>query len=236
MAADTVMTSTAAEPGTIPGSAGAVTERSESAVDAALLARVAAGDPAALGELYDRFARRVYSLARRICGADTGAAQDVTQDVFLDVWRHAARFDPGRGSPASWLLTVAHHKAVDAVRREATVHRRTRAASDEGWELPTGPGADHAAIGSVVAEHVRRALRELPPVQRRVLGLAYYGGYTQTQTAAILGIPVGTVKSRTFNAMAQLREHLGPFEPDHTVGATAGGRRPGPHGAVGPSR
>lgn len=213
MTTDTVATPPgSAGSGEAAGSAGGRTASgaADAAGDAALLGRIAAGDDLALGEFYDRFVRRVYSLARRICGAGA-AAEDVCQEVFLEVWRRADRFDPARGSAPTWLLTLTHHTAVDAVRREATVRRHTRAASDDDWELPAGPGSDHAAVGAVVAGHVRDALAELAPAQRHVLALAYYGGYTQSEVAAALGVPLGTVKSRTFTAMAILRARLQPL-------------------------
>jgi RNA polymerase sigma factor (sigma-70 family) len=184
----------------------------ESARDAALMVRVACGEHAALDALHDRFVHRVHSLARRICGHHT-ATQDVVQEVFLEVWLRSRRFDPTRGSVTTWLLTLTHHKAVDAVRREATLRRHhcpagPADAADIHWERLSGPGADHAAIDSVVAGYLRGALAQLPPPLREALALAYYGGYTQSEVAAILGIPLGTVKSRTFTAMARLREEL----------------------------
>jgi RNA polymerase sigma factor (sigma-70 family) len=178
----------------------------EAARDGTLMARVTAGEQDALGALYDRFARRVYSLARRICGHDT-AAEDVVQEVFLDVWRRADRFDPARGSVSTWMLTLTHHKAVDAVRRDVALRRHTRPVEDDR-DVPSGPGADHAAIASVVAADLRGALARLPLPVRQTVALAYYGGYTQSEVAAILGIPLGTVKSRTAGAMTTLREQL----------------------------
>ena len=130
--------------------------------DAALLARVATGEHAAFGLFYDRFAPRVHSLARRLCCVDT-ILDDVAQEVFATVWATAGRFDPARGSVAIWVLTVTHHKTVDALRREATVRRYTPPVPDhDERDLPPEPGADQAAIGSVVATHVRDALAELP--------------------------------------------------------------------------
>jgi RNA polymerase sigma-70 factor (ECF subfamily) len=170
------------------------------------MAGVTAGEQDALGALYDRFVRRVYSLARRICGHDT-AAEDVVQEVFLEVWRRAERFDPARGSVTTWVLTLTHHKAVDAVRRDVALRRHTRPVDDDR-DVPSGPGADHAAIASVVAADLRGALARLPLPVRQTVALAYYGGYTQSEVAAILGVPLGTVKSRTAGAMTTLREQL----------------------------
>lgn len=204
-------TSALAASGSGSGSARA-SDPAASAVDAAVLTRVGAGDARALGDLYDRFGRRVYSLARRICG-EAGAA-DVVQEVFLAVWRSAGRFDPARGSAVAWLMTLTHHEAVDAVRREAVLRRHTRPAGEDDWALPHGPGADEPAVGSIVALEVRAALAALPPAQRTTVALSYYGGYTQREVAAILGVPLGTVKSRTFQAMAVLRVHLRPLHQD----------------------
>ncbi len=173
--------------------------------DATILQAVVARAPRALEEFYDRFARRSYSLARRVC-VDESLAEDVVQEVFLLVWRHPERYDPARGSVSAWLMTMVHHRAVDAVRREATRRRHTVPPGEEGDEwLPPGPGADEAALDAVVAGHVREALGALPTEQREALTLAYFGGFTQREVASISGIPLGTVKSRMFTAVRTLR-------------------------------
>ena len=181
-------------------------EPPEDGADAVLLIRIAAGDRDALAALYDRFATRVYSLARHLCGEDP-PAQDVVQDVFRDAWRGSDRFDPGRGPVADWLLTMTHHKAVDAVRR-GSGRRRTIL---EGDGVPDGPGAGRTAGDAIGPGQVRDALDELPVPQRRALALAYYGGYTQAEVAAVLGTPPGSVTSRTRTAVSSLQMRLRPY-------------------------
>jgi RNA polymerase sigma factor (sigma-70 family) len=194
-----------------PGAGG----RSQNPADEALVGRIVGGDQQALGELYDRYGRPAYSLARRIC-ADDGIAEDVVQEVFLAFWRDPTRFDASRGSFGTWLLTLVHHKSVDAVRRESAIRRRTVPAADDGeeWSAPPGPGADQAALGKVVAGQVREALGSLPAEQRQALALAYFGGYTQREVAALTGVPLGTVKSRMFTGVQRLRGVLGPLLGD----------------------
>jgi RNA polymerase sigma factor (sigma-70 family) len=208
-----------------PGDAGrrgisdaAYSGRSYDPADEQLVERIADADGAALGVLYDRYRRPAYSLARRICG-DDGMAEEVLQEVFLAVWRDPRRFDPGRGRFVSWLLTLVHHKAVDAVRRESVTRRRTISSSEneDEWSTPPGPGADLAALGSVIAGQVRDALRQLPNEQRRALALAYFGGYTQQEVASITGVPLGTVKSRMFNGVQRLRRLLIPLQWESSV-------------------
>jgi RNA polymerase sigma factor (sigma-70 family) len=193
--------------------------------DEQLVRRIVEGDQQALGELYDRYGRPAYSLARRIC-ADDGIAEDVVQEVFLTFWRDPGRFDASRGSFGTWLLTLVHHKAVDAVRRESTIRRRTVPAAEDGeeWSAQPGPGADQAALGAVVAGHVRDALGRLPLEQRQALALAYYGGYTQREVAALTGVPLGTVKSRMFTGVQRLRSVLGPLVGEIAADIPGGAR------------
>jgi RNA polymerase sigma factor (sigma-70 family) len=183
--------------------------------DAELVQRLENADGTALSALYQRFGRPCYSLARRIC-ADEGLAEDVVQEVFLTLWRDPTRYDPARGGFATWLLTLIHHKAVDAVRRESTIRRRMVAAPEAGedWSPTLAPGADQAAMARVAAGQVRAALHRLPLEQRQVLALAYFGGHTQREIAVLTGVPLGTVKSRMFTAVQRLRsllaDQLGP--------------------------
>jgi RNA polymerase sigma-70 factor, ECF subfamily len=177
------------------------------AYDIQLVARCAAGDERALAELYDRLGRAAYALAVRIV-RDASQAEDVVQEAFLDLWRSAGRFDPERSRPASYLLTFVHRRAVDLVRREQA--RPQRAAGVE--DIAERPGRDDVPAGLVASEQgasVRRAMDDLPPPQREVLELAYFGGLSQSEIAERLGEPLGTVKSRTHVALSRLRELLG---------------------------
>ncbi len=177
----------------------------EGPCDAELVRRLGDADRAALSQLYQRFGRPCYSLARRIC-ADEGLAEDVVQEVFLTLWREPTRFDPSRGDFATWLLTLIHHRAVDTVRKETPIRRRVvTAEAGEDWSPTPVPGADAAAMARVAVGQVRAALHRLPVEQRRVLALTYFGGHTQREIAVLTGVPLGTVKSRTFAAVQRLR-------------------------------
>ena len=175
--------------------------------DGQLVELVAQRDAGALEALYDRYGRAAYSLARRILTEET-LAQDVVQEVFLSLWRDARRFDAGRGTVATYLLSMTHHRAVDVVRREENLRRwRT---SDEGLELEPDPKArveDEVEASERRAE-VRAALAELPAAQREALLLAYFGGYTQREVAALVGVPLGTVKTRMAAGMRKMKEAL----------------------------
>ena len=187
--------------------------------DADLVRRVKAGDRGAVDDLYERFRRPAFALARRILADDT-LAEDVLQDVFVAVWKDPAAFDGARGSLASWLLAMVHHKAVDAVRREESHRRRQARAEDElrmAEPLARGDVADEA-FTRVVSSEVRSALQGLPAAQREALTLAYYGGYTQREVAALTDTPLGTVKTRMLAGMRRLKETLGS-----AAGAALGG-------------
>jgi RNA polymerase sigma factor (sigma-70 family) len=155
--------------------------------------------------LYDRFAPFVYGLAVRTI-LDRPAAEDITQEVFVFLWEHPERIDPGRGTLRGFLGTLTHRRAVDAVRREEARRRReTRVARGEG----DMPDVDAAVIRSETTGRVRTALEVLPDAQRRALELAYFDGYTYRQVAEVMGIPEGTAKSRLRLALTRIAENLG---------------------------
>jgi RNA polymerase sigma factor (sigma-70 family) len=166
-----------------------------------LLEAIAAGDDAALGALYDRFGRVAYGLALRVLH-DRALAEDAVQEAFLAIWRSADAYRRERSKPATWILTLVHRRAVDLVRRE------DRRRADP---LEAAPDAAEAAVPEEAELRRRRAavqgaLQQLPDEQRQTLELAYYGGYTQSELAERLGVPLGTIKSRMFTGLSRLRE------------------------------
>jgi RNA polymerase sigma factor (sigma-70 family) len=177
--------------------------------DEALVALVARSDEVALGELYDRFGRVAYGLARRIL-RDDALAEDAVQEAFLAVWRSAPRFVPERAKASTWLLTLVHRRAVDLVRRE---DRRRAEPIDEAAE-PAGAEVDESVWLRLERERVQEALRRLPDQQREAIELAYYGGFTQSELAERLGQPLGTIKSRMFTGLGRLRELLTEAESE----------------------
>jgi RNA polymerase sigma-70 factor (ECF subfamily) len=166
---------------------------------------VARGDESALGELYDRIGRIAYGLAFRVL-RDERLAEDAVQEGFLAAWRTAAGFSASRAKASTWLLTLVHRRAVDLVRREE--RRRTEPLPEGDREAPASPAAEEAAWLRFDRERVQEALRTLPDAQREAIELAYYGGFTQSELAERLGLPLGTIKSRMFSGLARLRELL----------------------------
>ena len=173
--------------------------------DEALVALVARGDESALAELYDRVGRVAYGLAFRVL-RDDRLAEDAVQDAFLAVWRTAAAFRAERAKASTWILTLVHRRAVDVVRREE--RRRTEPLDDATRDTATSESAEDAAWLGFERERVQQALRQLPDTQREAIELAYYGGYSQSELAERLGMPLGTIKSRMFAGLTRLRELL----------------------------
>jgi RNA polymerase sigma-70 factor, ECF subfamily len=189
--------------------AGRTTTAGQPAEDAAWVARASQGDETALATLYDLHARAVYSLALRIVG-DEADAEDVLLDVFDQAWRQAGRYDARRGTVAAWLLNLARSRAIDRLRaRRARPDSSAATADDTLASLPahvTDPM--DALAASRDAEKVRRALGELPVLQRLAIELAYFEGLTQSEIAERLEQPLGTVKTRIRNGLLKLREVL----------------------------
>jgi RNA polymerase sigma-70 factor (ECF subfamily) len=179
--------------------------------DEELMQLVASNEPDAFEVILERHANAAFSLAYRICGTHS-AAEDVVQEAFLALWRNGARYDRTRGSVRTWTLGIVHNRAVDALRRSG-VHERRRV-SDEGIEesLEAAERTDQQAIGKTASQEIRGALGELPVEQRRVIELAYFGGFTHSEIASMLDTPVGTVKGRMRLGLRKLRSHLGGWE------------------------
>jgi RNA polymerase sigma-70 factor, ECF subfamily len=176
-----------------------------------LMERVAGNDADAFEVVLERHSDAAFSLAYRICGRRS-LAEDIAQEAFLSVWRSGARYDRARGSVRTWTLGIVHNRAVDALRRSG-VHDRRRA-SDEGIAetLQAPERTDAQALDKAVSQEIRGALGELPAEQRRVIELAYFGGFTHVEIASMLDTPVGTVKGRMRLGLNKLRGHLQGWE------------------------
>jgi RNA polymerase sigma-70 factor (ECF subfamily) len=179
-----------------------------SLADEELMQLVRDGDARAFELIFDRHGSAAFSLAYRMCGRRT-TAEDVVQETFLSLWRSGARYDRSRGSVRSWVLSVVHNRAIDAFRRTST--RDSRDVPDEGIaQTLAGPELTEEVVERRDdARLVRGALDELPSDQRRVIELAYFGGFTHTQIAEMLDLPAGTVKGRMRLGLGKLRIALG---------------------------
>jgi RNA polymerase sigma-70 factor (ECF subfamily) len=172
-----------------------------------LLRRSAQGDEPAFGRLYDLVAARVYGLVRRVV-RDPAQSEEVTQDVFLEIWRHSARFDATKGSALTWILTIAHRKSVDRVRSAEAARERDESYGAANQDVGHDSTAE-LAVERLDAQRVRQALDTLTDTQRGALELAYLSGYTHTEVAAILDLPLGTAKTRIRDGLIRLRDTLG---------------------------
>lgn len=172
---------------------------------------MAEGDQEALGQLYDSTNRLVFGLIQRILG-DPASAEEVTLEVYTQVWRQAPNYDPRRGTPSAWMLTIARSRAIDRLRSTEQTRRRQEPLDTVDAARATGRNPEESASEAERREVVTRALAELPDEQRQVIELAYYGGYSHSEIATKLSLPLGTVKTRTRLAMGRLRESLSSFE------------------------
>lgn len=178
--------------------------------DEELMHLVRRGDPRAFEVVYDRHSGPAFSLAYRMTGT-RAQAEDVVQEAFLSLWRSGARYDRTRGSVRTWVLGIVHNRSIDALRR-AGVHERRRANVPEeaiAERFESGERTDAEAARRDEAREVRKAIETLPEEQSKVIELAYFGGFTHSEIAAMLEAPIGTVKGRMRLGLEKLRAQLG---------------------------
>ncbi|HEX8752192.1 MAG TPA: sigma-70 family RNA polymerase sigma factor [Solirubrobacterales bacterium] len=183
-------------------------ERVERLADEELMPLIGEKDPEAFAVFYDRHGGAAYSLAYRIVG-ERGAAEDVTQEAFVSIWRSGARFDRARGSVRSWTLSIVRNRAIDALRSRAA--KAPRLAFDDEAILEQRPAeelTEEEAVRRETASELRGALGALPDEQSRVIALAYFGGFSQSEIARMLGLPLGTVKGRMRLGLEKIRAEL----------------------------
>ncbi|MGH3472774.1 MAG: sigma-70 family RNA polymerase sigma factor [Nocardioidaceae bacterium] len=181
--------------------------RSEVGVAAALMLRVAEGDQEAFAQLYDQTSRTVFGIVLRVL-RDQAQAEEVTQEVYVQAWRQARNYDSTLGSPATWLNTLAHRRAIDRVRSSQRARRRDQREFDLQVGLEHQADPAEVTVARDEGRRVRSALADLPDAQRTALSLAYFEGLTQRQVAESLQIPLGTAKTRIRDAMTRLRYAL----------------------------
>ncbi|WP_100365199.1 sigma-70 family RNA polymerase sigma factor [Diaminobutyricimonas aerilata] len=183
------------------------TDRSGAPALDALLARVAEGDQQAFAELYDRIAPRVLGLVTRLL-RDRAQSEEVTQEIFLEVWQNATRYDAGKGGAVTWILTMAHRRAVDRVRSSQAGRDRDTRIGIRDWS-PDYDSVSESVEVTMESERVKKAMSRLTELQRQAITLAYYGGYSHSEVASILSVPIGTIKTRLRDGMIRLRDEMG---------------------------
>jgi RNA polymerase sigma-70 factor, ECF subfamily len=172
-----------------------------------LIQRVARGDQGAFARLYDMLSPRVFGLILRVL-IDRSQSEEVLQEVFLEVWQSASRFAPNRGQGRSWIFTIAHRRAVDRVRSSQSSTDRDVRAGIRDLDVAHDGVAEQVEL-RIEGEKVAAALSSLPEVQKEALTLAYYGGYSQSEIAALVGAPLGTIKTRMRDGLSRLRAEMG---------------------------
>lgn len=177
--------------------------------DLELLALIGRSDKDALAALYERYGRRVFSLAVRILN-DSVTSEEVTQDVFLSIWRRGASYSPDKGKFTTWLFSIAHNRTIDELRRRRRDLNRGNDDVEEHLDIIAADiSPDDSAVAQSEYAMVREAMKALPPEQRQVVELAYFRGLTQAEIAEKMGQPLGTVKTRMRLALKKLRDALG---------------------------
>lgn len=172
-----------------------------------LLARTATGDKLAFSDLYDEVAPRVFGLVRRLL-VDHSQSEEVTQEIFLEIWQTASRFDPNKGGATTWILTMAHRRAVDRVRASQSSRDRDVKIGIRDYQNDYDNVSTSVEV-KVEHERVEKAMGRLTELQRQAIQLSYYGGYSNSEVAEILSVPIGTVKTRIRDGMIRLRDEMG---------------------------
>ncbi|MFO7690075.1 MAG: sigma-70 family RNA polymerase sigma factor [Cryobacterium sp.] len=172
-----------------------------------LLIRVADGDQQAFGELYDQIVPRVLGLVKRVL-VDHAQSEEVTQEIFLEIWQTASRFEPTRGGASTWIMTMSHRRAVDRIRSSQAGRDRDTKIGIRDLAVAYDQVAETVEV-RIEHERVERAMSRLTQLQRQAVSLAYYGGYSHSEVADMLSIPLGTVKTRLRDGLIRLRDELG---------------------------
>ena len=172
-----------------------------------LLERVAQADQRAFSELYDLLSPRVFGLVKRLL-RDHAQSEEVTQEVFLEIWQSATRFDPNKGGATTWILTMAHRRAVDRVRSSQSSRDRDTKIGIRDHKVDYDNVSETIEV-RIEHERVEKAMTRLTELQRQAVSLAYYGGYSHSEVAEMLSVPIGTVKTRLRDGMIRLRDELG---------------------------
>ncbi len=172
-----------------------------------LLARIAGGDQDAFSALYDEVSPRVFGLIRRLL-VDYSQSEEVTQEVFLEIWQSASRYEPSKGGASTWILTMAHRRAVDRIRASQSSRDRDVKIGIRDYVAEYDNVSETVEV-SIEHERVKEAMTQLTELQRQAVTLAYYGGYSHSEVAKLLSVPIGTVKTRLRDGMIRLRDELG---------------------------
>ena len=178
-----------------------------SATSDELLASVALGDQRAFASLYDQMAPRVFGLVRRLL-RDHAQSEEVTQEIFLEIWENATRYDARKGGASTWIMTMAHRRAVDRVRASQASRNRDTKIGIRDYDAAYDNVSETVQI-RIEHERVEKAMLRLTELQRQAVSLAYYGGYSHSEVAELLSVPIGTVKTRLRDGMIRLRDEMG---------------------------